>query len=649
MIADAVFNFFRLLFGILPRRWALGFGAYVGMLSYVVSRKRRRIARANLAQALAPEKSYGEISRFARESFRRVGMRFVEFCRIGKYAKHLDRPSLAVRGESRVKAGLSQGKGAVYLSSHLGNGELADAMIRALGYPCLEVVSERMKKWFDKALVGTRMRGSFVSLESEKDKSRLVALLRNNEGVIITLDSSPGHRHAEIPFLGKVTSVSTLAAELALETGACVIPTLLLMDAHYNYHLVFGQPLNLTKTGQPDADAVANTSAFCKIVVRYVTRYTAHWPWMLRTSRAPENARLRKPFREVQRLLVKMPNWLGDVVMSLPAVESLRGLFPHAKIACLIKEGLADAVRNFNALDFTIAYEHGSGIQAVWKRLRTIRNVRRNFFDAVVLLTNSFESALWMYLSGIPLRVGYRTAGRGFLLTHSVRRNPSPGHQIQYYLDLVAALGEAGEPSAPSVRISPRDREWADDFIRSMGVSSKETLVGLCPGAAYGAAKMWLGGRFIQVSRRICEHSSARFLVFGGKSDSEACSTVADGIGEMAINLCGKTTLRELAALMERCALVISNDSGPLHLAAAAGTPVIGIFGSTDPTRTAPPQNCTVIKKSVPCSPCFKRECPTDFQCMTSISAEEVYQEAAQILSGRSVNKSGESEVSEEG
>jgi heptosyltransferase-2 len=132
---------------------------------------------------------------------------------------------------------------------------------------------------------------------------------------------------------------------------------------------------------------------------------------------------------------------------------------------------------------------------------------------------------------------------------------------------------------------------------------------------------------------KICESHPAKFAVFGGKEDVEPCEMVADGIGPAAVNLCGKTTLRELTALLHKCTLVISNDSGAMHLAAAVGTHVIAIFGSTDPTRTAPPENCTIMKKDVPCSPCFKRECPTDFRCMTSISVEEVSRKVSELLS----------------
>lgn len=351
------------------------------------------------------------------------------------------------------------------------------------------------------------------------------------------------------------------------------------------------------------------------------------------TRSAARRKRPRKPLSEAQRILIKMPNWLGDAVMSLPAVECLRKLYPRAWIACLIQSNLADLLRGSDAINQVIGYERGKGLLALGRKAATIAELRRKSFDLTVLLTNSFESALWMALAGIPIRVGYKTDGRGPLLSHAIPRNPEPLHQICYYLDLCKTFGQVDEAIVPRVRIPSRDRDWADDFVSSLEVSSGEFLIGLCPGAAYGAAKRWMPGRFIDVCRRISENYPVKFAVFGGPGDAQPCAMVADGIGRDGINLCAKTTLRELAALLEKCALVISNDSGAMHLSAAIGTQVIALFGPTDPTQTAPPENCTVLCKHVPCSPCFKRECPTDFRCMTSISPEEVVKQASSILS----------------
>lgn len=635
MKPEALPPLLKLLVVILPRSWALWLGSHLGLLVYVLDRKHRRVAKANLIHTLAAGRSYSETSRLVRRSFSYSGIRFVEFLRIEKFSRRDYLTYLHIRGKANAEEAFARGKGIIYLTSHLGSRELIGTALKAVGYHCVEVIGPETKRRLSKVLTPCRLRKDIAPIEDEKAKSQLIARLRNNEAVCISIRQNTGGGEVYVDFLGRPAPMGTLPAELAIKTDAAVLPTFLLLDKYRRYTLIFEKPLIVTSTGSPDAEVLSETASFCKVVERYVGKYPVQWPWAYDSWSPPQNPRVQRSFREVKRILIKTPNWLGDAVMSLPAIEYLRRLFPHAYIACLIEENIAEIARNDGTLDSVISYEHGSGISAIIRRAKTVRRVRREFFDLAVLLTNSFQSALWMYRAGIPLRVGYKAEGRGFLLTHARRRNPSPVHQTQYYLDLCRTLGEASDSNVPRVQISARDTEWAEDFLNSIGISPDDLLIGLCPGAAYGPAKRWLAGRFIELGRRSREDFPAKFIVFGGKGDLEPCSTVADGIGPEAVNLCGKTTLRQLGALLHRCALAVANDSGALHLAAAIGTHVIGIFGPTDPQRNAPPENCTVIKKHVECSPCYKRECPTDLRCMTSISVEEVYQEAAAILSAR--------------
>ncbi len=640
MTAEALRDLSKALVGVLPRRWALWMGRQTGLLVYVLDKGRRRIARANILYSLGADMPHREVCRLARLSFCHWGMRFVEFLRLAKYVKRGDRKHFSVVGEANLKKAFSGGKGALFLTAPPGSGETCGTAMRLLGYRCMEMVSPGVKQRLERVVGRAYARQHFVTLDDEDAKLQFVACLRRNEGVIVTVDERTDGEQVCVEFFGRAFGASTLPAELAMRAEAAVVPVFLVMDMRGRCTLTFEAPLEGLKTGSLDEDLAARTALFWQVAERYVEKHPEQWPWTRKAWRPPEGEGVRERFQGVKRILVRMPNWLGDAVMSLPAVDCLRRLFPHAWIACLIREKVADVVRGNSVLDEVIAYEHGSGTAAVGRKLKTIRRLRRKYFDLVVLLTSSFESALWTYLSGIPLRVGYKAGGRGFLLTHAVRRKPTPVHQIRYYVDLCKALGETGSPTAPRVAVSNQDNTWAADFLSSVEVSEDDVVAGLCPGAAYGPAKRWLPGRLIEVSKRVCENYPAKFMVFGGEGDEEACCVVADGIGEKAINLCGKTTLRELAALIERCAVLISNDSGSMHLAAAIGTPTIGVFGPTDPARSAPPENCTVIKKAIDCSPCSRRECPTDFRCMTSISAEEVYQRVAEILSRRAVKES---------
>ncbi len=645
MNTDALIPLLRVVVALLPRSCALWLGSHVGILLYVLDRRRRRAAQANLLHTLAVGRPHRAVSRLARQSFVHQGMRFVELLRLEKYTRRHSLRYVHLRGKSHAADALTRNGGVLYLTSQLGNPELTGTVLRAMGYPCVEVVSPVMRRRFSKVMSPGRMRKRVMVVDNEGTKARIVARLKDGERVCIAIDPNGQACRGCVDFFGRRTSASLLPAELAIKTGAAVVPTFLLLDDYNHYILLFEKPLRLIASGSRDGDVVSSTRSFYKVIEKTVRKHPAQWPWARSTWRPPESQHVRKPFFGVRRVLVKMPNWLGDAVMSLPAIEYLRRLFPDAYLAALVKEGVADIARDSRTLDCVISYNHGTGLPAIWKKMKTIRRIRRGFFDLAVLLTNSFESALWMYRAGIPLRIGYRGEGRSFLLSHAIRKKQHTVHQIQEYLDLCRALGKADESAVPRVHVSSRDAEWAEDFLGSLGFSSQDLLVGFCPGAAYGSAKRWLSGRFIELAKRIQDQFPAKFIIFGGKGDLEPCFTISDGINSDAVNLCGKTTLTQLAALLRRCALVVANDSGSLHLAAAIGTPVIGIFGPTDPQRNAPPENCTVIKKNIECSPCYKRECPADLRCMTSISVEEVYQEAAAALSRDKAKPAGKKRV----
>lgn len=606
----------RLVLCLLPRSGALWLGRHAGIVAYVVHRKSRRAAKANLLHTLAAGDPYSRVARLVRQSFAYLGTRLVESFRVHKYRQPNHRFYFVIRGKENVEKAFSRKKGVIFLTSQLGYPELVEAALKVAGYEHTDV----------------RVPPVSPDPRPPIPDPRAVHSLQQNAALCVPLDPGGNGDRTYVEFLGRPAAVNTLPAELALAADAAVVPAFLLLDEYGRYVLRCPEPVNLMKTSDPQTDVLSNTVLFCQTLERLVRKYPSQYPWAFDRWKPPQNELIRKSFRNVKRILIRMPNWLGDVVMSLPAAHSIRRLFPHAWIACLVKENMAEIVRNSGDFDAVFSYEHQPGMRAIFKKARMIHSLRKAFFDLAVVFPNSFESALESYAAAIPLRLGYKADARGFLLTHALRRNPEPIHQIQEYLYLCRYLGKAEILEAPQVRISPSDQRWAKDFLRSLNFLPDCLLIAFCPGAAYGPAKMWLAGRFIELARRLSETFSARFLILGGSQDREPCSVVADGIGRDAVSLSGKTTVRELAALLQRCVLLVANDSGPLHLAAAIGIPTIGIFGPTDPRRSAPPANCTVIAKSVQCSPCYRRECPTDLLCMTSVSVEEVFREAAAIL-----------------
>jgi len=371
--------------------------------------------------------------------------------------------------------------------------------------------------------------------------------------------------------------------------------------------------------------------------------------------------------------------------MTTPALARLRERFPSARITLLTHEKLADLWLHHPSLDGILTFAPGASPWSVARRLR------REKFEVGLVLPNSPRSALEAWLAQIPQRIGYARPWRNWFLTQAVAPRPGhvamrkrsageikrliqvssasrvtnhapaapkPGegssriahsgvHQIHEYLHLTAALGANAEPVAPQIEIREEEvhgaeNRWLAEARQHVSPTAGEKSpiwLGLNPSAAYGPAKRWPAVNFVaavrEVSRRI---GNCVWLVFGSANDRPLVNEIAQWAGNEVINLAGKTTLRELMGLLKLCRVLLTNDSGPMHLAAALGTPVVVPFGSTAPELTGPglpgaPRHY-LLQSDAPCSPCFRRTCPIDLRCMTGISVEEVAAAVCQVVLG---------------
>jgi heptosyltransferase-2 len=362
------------------------------------------------------------------------------------------------------------------------------------------------------------------------------------------------------------------------------------------------------------------------------------------------------------RILVRGTNWLGDAVMTAPALLRLREKFPDAHIALLTPEKLKDLWLHHPAVDETISFAAGEGIFAVGKKLRAGQ------FETALVLPNSPRSAIEMWLAGIPGRIGHARPWRNFFLTQAVapRANavkmrkrsageikklvsenskfkiqnskfPQSAHQIFEYLNLVDAPGAKTEPLAPQLFVMPEEIEAAK---KKFGLEKiTQPIFGLNPGAEYGPAKRWPLEKFVAAAKEIQQQTNCIWILFGGKGDLALTGQIAAAIHGSRFtvhDLAGKTSLRELMALLKLCRVLLTNDTGPMHVAAALGTPVVVPFGSTSPELTGPglPGNTQnhLLKSDAPCSPCFLRECPIDFRCMNGIGVGRVVEAVLQVV-----------------
>lgn len=343
------------------------------------------------------------------------------------------------------------------------------------------------------------------------------------------------------------------------------------------------------------------------------------------------------------KILVRATNWVGDAVMSIPALEAIRARWPRAEIAVLGRPWVADLYSEQGYANRILVFDHTGQHRGAIGVERLADELRRERFDAAVLLQNAFEAAWIAWRAGIAERIGYARDARGWLLTRPIPvPNPgeTPAHEAYYYLELLRRAGwleQLPQVEHITLRVAPAALEQGEYKLRQGGARSDALRVALAPGAAYGSAKCWPPERFAQLADRLIADFDADVIVFGATSERAVAERIVAAMRRRPAVLVGQTQIGELPALFGRCQLFIGNDSGAMHVAAAVGLPVVAIFGPTDPFGTAPvtPRR-TLVHQRVSCSPCFLRHCPVDHRCMTRVPVDAVYAAAQHWLAPRS-------------
>ncbi len=344
----------------------------------------------------------------------------------------------------------------------------------------------------------------------------------------------------------------------------------------------------------------------------------------------------------VKKLLIVAPNWLGDAVLALPAIACVREKFSAARITVLGLPHICELFKESPYVDNRMQYSD--------TMMSTVREIKKEKFDLAILLPNSFRTALIVHLARIPLRCGYSRDGRGFMLNMAIKVDARTKElsQTEYYMNIVnyvtppfskgeisshlfnegiifSPLEKGGKGGFEWLHISQEETQHANKILQNYNIPSGSLIIGINPGAAYGSAKRWYPERFAQVSSALVKKHNASVMIFGSQKESVIAEEIESLSTVPVINMAGKTSIRELMALIKQCAVFITNDSGPMHIAAALKVPVVAIFGSTDPGKTGPMGNRNiVIRKNAECSPCFERTCPTDLKCMDMITVEDV-------------------------
>lgn len=614
---------------LLPMRLVFALGAALGWLAWLLASSYRKLARANLRIAF-PDRPEAEIRGLVRRHFHLLGANLLAGARSIPMPDAQVREVLEVEGEREFLALLDEGRGAVVVLCHMGCWEMCARLAGLLGERGFGTIYQPLRDPGAERLVRELRSAHQLQLFSRREGFNApAAFVRGGGALAILADQHAGDAGVWVPFFGRLASTTTLTALLTQRTDAPVLTLSIRTLGPGRWRAVFGRPLERV----PGEAVEMLTARINGAIEEQIRASPADWFWVHNRWKTPKPNFLLAGYRrgvtlppgmsastlQPFRLLVRSPNWLGDAVMSVPAVRSLATGRPDAQVTVLAPAKLADFWRTVSEVAEVLEIAPKAGVFAVGALLR-----KAGKFDVAVLLPNSLRSALEVWLGRVPRRVGFAGHTRRKLLNQvvpepEVAPGPTRPHHAERYLHLARACGG----------LRPNDQPAEGTTLRPAFAR-----IGLCPGAEYGPAKRWFTERFAEAAKQIAAQRHARFVLFGVAKDAPLGSEIATALeGLECENLIGQTSLAELIGQLRRCDLLLTNDTGTMHLAAHLGIPLVAVFGSTDPIATGPlSPRARVLRHQVECSPCFLRECPLDLRCMKAVTAEEVSAAALEML-----------------
>jgi heptosyltransferase II len=617
------------LIALLPLRAAFALGNALGFCAWLALGKYRRLAFRNIDIAFGNEKSPREMRRLVRRHFRRLGANLLSGLKLASMPLDKARAHVHFENADAAHRELRAGRPVVFILSHIGNWELQAQMFPAvIGYVRNSTVYQPLKnRYIDKHLRALRGRAGVELFDRNEGFQKAIELLRGGGAIGILSDQHAGDQGSWVPFFGKLASTSSLPALLAKRTGAAMLGTAIYTEEPGRWRMSFTDRIDA-----PGDSVEALTAKANELIAEQIRRAPEDGFWLHNRWKTPRPnfllarykrgvflpkdfaAQNLKPFR----ILIRSSNWLGDAVLSVPAVRAIRNGRPDAHVTILAPEKIAPMWKLISEVDQVLSLPNKS----LFTAMRVIG--RRPRFDVAILFPNSLRSALEVLF--VPRKVGFRGHARAWLLNQIVREPRSPGPPEHHAIRFLRIAEDCGADVDLGARI--------DVAISSQTPNLKHrTSLGLCPGAEYGPAKRWLPGRFADVAAAVSNGSDAKWILFGTKNDAAVGEAIASNLGDKCVNRIGQTTLDELISELRNCRALLTNDTGTMHLAALLGVPVVAVFGSTEPALTGPlGDGHIVVRHHVECSPCFLRECPIDFRCMKEVTTQEVVNAMMSIL-----------------
>lgn len=622
----------------LPICWLAG--DWMGRASYWLLYRYRALVHRNLWLAFGDEMGKRECRRIARRHFATLGRNVV--CGVKLSGMRQVSVERLVKYENRqaMLDLLEEGRGVIAASAGMGPSEFFHrAVVFGPGVASGVLHQGQSNPLLERRFTRSRERDGVQPFLSRRELSSPMQHLRNGGALGITLDGIGDGLGIWCPLFGRLTPASPLPALLSLRAGAPILPVGIYSEGIARWRICYGEPLRDFSTGGARPEDSAKVSArLTAAMEQLIRRAPEEWFWLQERWKTPETdlllSRYGRPVEYASdmettplkpfRILVRSPNWLGDACMAVPAVRALKNGRPDAEVTVLCNDNLRELWEQVLHVDQVLVKPKKASVFRVAGSIS-----REGPWNAGVLFPNSLRSALEMKLGGVKLAIGYGGWGRAFLLDRTIAENKLPGppeHHARRYVRLAEAMGADGTGAG---LFAPRDHQPPAGGRRR---------IGLCPGAAYGDAKRWPVERFARVVERLHERleSQVDWVIYGAPRELNIATSLQQACSVPMENLVGRTTLSELIEDLKKAHALITNDTGTMHLAALLGVRTVAIFGSTEPALTAPlGQGHEVLRVHVDCSPCFLRECPRDFRCMSAIREDDVVQAALRLLSSQ--------------
>ncbi len=623
--------------GLLPLSLCWRTGTLIGTVAWFFGGAYRRLALRNLRIAFEGEKSDPEIRQLTRQHFQTLGRNFFCSMKIALMPTEAVERCVSYEGREHILKAVADGKGVITTIAHLSNWELL-SQIPSLGpgIPRSTLYQSLSNPYLNRHVVRRREKAELTLFDRSSGFYGPLKHLRKGGGVGILIDQHAGDRGVWCPLFARLASTTNLPALLAQRTGAAIIPVGVRAESPGRWVITYSPPVTAAPGLSVPHEKINDVTAQLNLALEIFIRATPEeWFWVHDRWKTPNPRFLLSNYRrgiwagdpeklKPYRIIVRSPNPLGDACMAVPAIRALKKGRPDIELTMHCRDNLVSFWKHVPEIDHVLATPRSA------KPLQVARTVRQQsrFFEAALLFPNSARSAIEYSLARIPHIVGNRGHFRHYLL-HQIPRPPKkiagpPPHHAYTYLEMVRQMGADIE--------DPQLFHFSS--LKGHSPNGKPLNLGICPGAEYGPAKRWPIDRFAAVATQAHEKFQCDCTVIGSPAEKEI-GDVFERLYQLpgCRNLVGKTSISEMIEELKQCDLLLTNDTGTMHLAAFLGIPTVSIFGSTEPALTSPlGDNHRILRQHVACSPCFLRECPLDFRCMTQVSVGQVSEAVLETL-----------------